>query len=62
LTFTAGEVAIDGTDDAGGSLKSEIVEIHGLWILNLGVRVLEFRVQFNILCCSLCDVSVEREP
>jgi hypothetical protein len=53
LTFAAGEVAIDGTDDAGGSLKSEIVEIHGLWILNLGVRVLEFRVQFNILCCSV---------
>jgi hypothetical protein len=43
-------------------LKSETVEIHGVWILNLGGRVLEFRVQFNILCCSLCDASAEREP
>lgn len=28
LGLAAGEAAVDGADDAGGSLKSEIVEIH----------------------------------
>lgn len=45
LALAAGEVAVDGTDDAGGTLESETVEIHGVeWLgFNLG-----FWFQLNI--------------
>lgn len=45
LALAAGEAAIDGTDDAGGTLQSETVEIHGVgWLgFNLG-----FWFQLNI--------------
>jgi len=45
LALAAGEAAVDGTDDAGGTLESETVEIHGVgWLgFNLG-----FLFQLNI--------------
>lgn len=39
LTLAAGEVAVDGADDAGGTLQSETVEIHDGAVGSLGFRL-----------------------